>query len=173
VDDKAIAICVDHLWRFGLRRFSAGRQGFSRDDWNRKSELRALAVYRRASIGGDGLDSRFLDGTQLRCRGQWSNTAEDQHVVDRGRSRKGMRSEDIPDVGQRRVDDVSGGHEIGTPGYSGVSSRQVRPEYLTVFAASTFAQNVRRIRKPWTRLVFAGAPFRATSGALGIFLILQ
>ncbi len=32
MDDEAISICVDRLWRFGLPGFSGGRQGFSRHD---------------------------------------------------------------------------------------------------------------------------------------------
>jgi hypothetical protein len=40
---------------------------------------------------------------------------------------KGMRSESIPDFSQRRMDDVSGGQEVGTR-LSGVSSAQVRWE---------------------------------------------
>jgi hypothetical protein len=37
---------------------------------NRGYELRSLAVYARASIRGNRLDLRFLDGTQLRCCGK-------------------------------------------------------------------------------------------------------
>jgi hypothetical protein len=63
VHDKAISVCVDHLWRSGLPGLSAGCQGFYRHGRHREHELRSLAVYERASIGGDRLDSRFLDGT--------------------------------------------------------------------------------------------------------------
>jgi hypothetical protein len=112
VDDKAIFICVDRLWRFGLCGVSAGRQGFSRDARSREHELRSLAVYGRASVGGHCLDSRFLDGTQLRCRGEWPDTAENQCVFDRCGSRKGVRSQSITNLGQRRMDDVSWGQEV-------------------------------------------------------------
>jgi hypothetical protein len=115
VHDEAIFVSGSRLCRSGVPGLSAGGQSFCRYDRHRGYELRSLAIYERASLGGDRLDLRFLDRTQLRCRGQWPNSAEDQHVVDHDGSRKGMRSENIPDVGQRRVDDVSGGHEIGMP----------------------------------------------------------
>jgi hypothetical protein len=84
VCDKPISICVDHVWRADLRGLSAGCPGFGRHDRNRKHELRSLADNKHASIGGDRVDSRFLDGTKLRCRGEWPNSTVYQYVVDSG-----------------------------------------------------------------------------------------
>src|ERR1700687_143714 len=66
-DDKTSLICGASLCRSDLPGLGAECQGFSRHDGNRAHELRSLAVYARASIRGNRLDLRFLDGTQLRC----------------------------------------------------------------------------------------------------------
>ncbi len=60
-------ICRACLRRSSLPCLSAGRQGFRRNDGNRRDELHSLAVYARASIRGNRLDLWFLDGTKLRC----------------------------------------------------------------------------------------------------------
>ncbi len=65
--DKTSFVCGAGLCRSGLPGLSAGCQGFRRYDRNRAHELRSLAVYARASLRGNRLDLRFLDGTQLRC----------------------------------------------------------------------------------------------------------
>jgi len=70
-------------------------------------ELRSLAVYARASIRRSRLDLRFLDGTQLRCCSKRSNTGENRRGGDSGRSPKDMRSANVADIGQRRMDHLS------------------------------------------------------------------
>jgi len=74
-----------------------------------------LAGYKRASFGGNRLDFRFLDWTQLRCCGEWSITGENQYVGDSGRSRKNMRSANIANVSQRRMDRISWVEEVAIP----------------------------------------------------------
>src|SRR5689334_12185067 len=73
VHDKPISVCVDHLRRADLLCLSAGCPGFGQHDRNRKHELRSLADNKHAPLGRYRLDSRFLDGTKLRCRGEWPN----------------------------------------------------------------------------------------------------
>jgi hypothetical protein len=107
VHDETIFICGDRLCRSGVPGLSAGCQGFCRYDRHREHELHSLAVYERASFGGYRLDLRFLDWTQLRCCGEWSITGENQYVGDSGRSRKNMRSANIANISQRRMDHVS------------------------------------------------------------------
>jgi len=100
-DDKTSFICGAGLCRSGLPGLSAGCQGFRPHDGNREHELRSLAVHARASIRGNRLDLRFLDGTQLRCCSKWSNTSENRRGGDSGRSRKNMRSANVADISQR------------------------------------------------------------------------
>jgi hypothetical protein len=107
VHDETIFVSGNRLCRSGVLGLGAGRQGFCRYDRHRGHELRSLAVYERASFGGNRLDLRFLDRTQLRCCGEWSITGKNQYVGDSGRSRKNMRSANIANLGQRRVDHVS------------------------------------------------------------------
>ncbi len=107
VHDETIFICGDRLCRSGVPGLSAGCQDFCRYDRHRGHELRSLAVYERASFGGNRLDLRFLDRTQLRCCGEWSITGKNQYVGDSGRSRKNMRSANIANISQRRMDHVS------------------------------------------------------------------
>ena len=71
-----------NLRRSGLPVLSAGCQGFRRHDGNRRHELRSLAVHASASIGGNGLDFWFLDGTQLRCLSERTNRDESRHGSD-------------------------------------------------------------------------------------------
>ena len=104
---ETIFICGDRLCRSGVPGLSAGCQGFCRYDRHREHELRSLAVYERASFGGNRLDLRFLDWTQLRRCGEWSITGENQYVGDSGRGRKNMRSANIANISQRRMDHVS------------------------------------------------------------------
>ena len=105
--DKTSFICGAGRCRAGLPGLSAGCQGFRPHDGNRGHELRSLAVYARASIRGSRLDLRFLDGTQLRCCSKRSNTGENRRGGDSGRSRKDMRSANVADIGQRRMDHLS------------------------------------------------------------------
>jgi hypothetical protein len=98
VHDETIFVSGNRLCRSGVPGLSAGGQGFCQYDRHRGHELRSLAVYERASLGGDRLDLRFLDRTQLRCCGEWSITGENQYVGDSGRSRKNMRSANIANV---------------------------------------------------------------------------
>jgi hypothetical protein len=107
VHDEAIFVSGNRLCRSGVPGLSAGGQSFCRYDRHRGHELRSLAIYERASLGGDRLDLRFLDRTQLRCCGEWSITGENQYVGYSGRSRKNMRSANIANISQRRVDHVS------------------------------------------------------------------
>src|SRR3954467_4093786 len=55
-------------------------------------ELRALAVYSSASIGGNNLDLWILDRTQLRCRRKRADRSESRHGSGPGRSQENMRS---------------------------------------------------------------------------------
>ena len=96
-----------NLRRSGLPVLSAGCQGFRRHDGNRRHELRSLAVHASASIGGNGLDLWFLDGTQLRCLSERTNRDESRHGSDSGRSQENMRSAPVAGIGQRRVDRLS------------------------------------------------------------------
>jgi hypothetical protein len=107
VHDETIFVSGNRLCRSGVHGLSAGRQGFCRYDRHRGHELRSLAVYERASFGGNRLDLRFLDRTQLRCCGEWSITGKNQYVGDSGRSRKNMRAANITNLSQRRVEHVS------------------------------------------------------------------
>jgi hypothetical protein len=107
VHDETIFVSGSRLCRSGVPGLSAGCQGFCRYDRHRGHELRSLAVYQRASFGGNRLDLRFLDRTQLRCCGEWSIAGENQYVGDSDRSRKNMRSANIANISQRRVDRVS------------------------------------------------------------------
>jgi len=95
------------LRRSGLPVLSAGCQGFHRHDGNRRHELRSLAVRASASIGGNGLDLWFLDGTQLRCLSERTNRDESRHSGDSGRSQENMRSAPVAGIGHRRVDHLS------------------------------------------------------------------
>ena len=95
------------LRRSGLPVLSAGCQGFRRHDGNRGHELRALAVYPSASIGGNNLDLWILDGTQLRCRSKRADRIESRHGSGTGRSQENMRSAPVASIGQRRVDRLS------------------------------------------------------------------
>jgi hypothetical protein len=115
VHDETIFICGDRLCRSAVPGLSAGCQGFCRYDRHRGHELRSLAVYERASFGGNRLDLRFLDWTQLRCCGEWSITGENQYVGDSGRSRKNMRSANIANVSQRRMERISWVEEVAIP----------------------------------------------------------
>jgi hypothetical protein len=142
--DKAISVCVDRLWRSHLPGLSAGYQDFGRHDWNREHELRSLAVHEGASIGRNRLDSRFLDGTKLRCCGQWPNTAENQYVVDSTGSRRNVCSASGPDFSQRGLDHVSWSYKIETMSgrliWSGVLGRSRRcfwPQRLLVSRPAT------------------------------------
>ena len=105
--DKASSICGAGLCRSGLPGLGAGFQSFRRHDRNRQHELRSLAIDARASTGGNHLDLRFLDGTELRRRSKRSNAGENQRGGDRGRSRKDMRSANVADLGQRCMDRLS------------------------------------------------------------------
>ena len=115
VHDETIFICGDRVCRSSVPGLSAGCQGFGRYDRHRGNELRSLAVYERASVGGDRLDLRLLDRTQLRCYGERSITGENQYVGDSSRSRKSMRSAHIANISQRRMDDVSWVYEVAMP----------------------------------------------------------
>ena len=95
------------LYSSGLPVLSAGCQGFRRHDGNRGHELRALAVYSSASLGGNNLDLWILDGTQLRCRGKRADRVESRHGRGTGRSQENMRSAPVASIGQRRVDRLS------------------------------------------------------------------
>src|SRR6266478_5560497 len=70
-------------------------------------ELRSLAVYSSASIGGNNLDLWILDGTQLRCRSERTDRDESRHGSGNGRSQENMRSAPVAGIGQRRVDRLS------------------------------------------------------------------
>jgi hypothetical protein len=96
-----------NLRRSGLPVLSAGCQGFRRHDGNRRHELRSLAVHASASIGGNGLDLWFLDGTQLRCLSERTKRDESRHGSDSGRSQENMRSAPVAGIGQRCVDRLS------------------------------------------------------------------
>ena len=96
-----------HLCRSGQPVLGAGRQGFRQPDGNRGHELRALAVYSSASIGGNNLDLWILDGTQLRCRSKRADSVESRHGSGTGRSQENMRSAPVASIGQRRVDRLS------------------------------------------------------------------
>jgi hypothetical protein len=63
VHDKTIFICGYRLCRSGVPGLSAGCRSFCRYDRHRGHELRSLAVYERASSGGNRLDLWFLDRT--------------------------------------------------------------------------------------------------------------
>ena len=95
------------LCRSGLPVLRAGCQGFRRHDGNRGHELRALAVYSSASIGGNNLDLWILDGTQLRCRSKRADRIESRYDSGTGRSQEDMRSASVASIGQRRVDRLS------------------------------------------------------------------
>ena len=107
VHDETIFVCGDRLCRSGVPGLSAGCQGFCRYDRHRGYGLRSLAIYERAYFGGNRLDLRFLDRTQLRSSGEWSITGDNQYVGDSGRSRKNMRSANIANISQRRMDHLS------------------------------------------------------------------
>ncbi len=96
-----------NLRRSRLLVLSAGYQGFRRHDGNRRHELRSPAVHASASIGGNGLDLWFLDGTQLRCLSERTNRDESRHGSDTGRSQENMCSAPVAGIGQRRVDRLS------------------------------------------------------------------
>jgi hypothetical protein len=74
-----------------------------------------LAGYKRASFGGNRLDFRFLDWTQLRCCGEWLTTGQNSYVGDSSRSRKNMRSANIANISQHRMDHVSWVYEVTMP----------------------------------------------------------
>ena len=95
------------LRRSGLPGLSTGCQGFRRHDGNRGDELRSLAVYSSASIGGNNLDLWILDRTQLRCCSERTDRDESRHGSGNARSQENMRSTPVAGIGQRRVDRLS------------------------------------------------------------------
>jgi len=69
-------------------------------------ELRALAVYPSASIGGNNLDLWILDGPQLRCRSKRADRVESRHGSGMVKSREHALSA-RREYWQRRVDRLS------------------------------------------------------------------
>ena len=96
-------------------------------------------------LEGDHLDLRFLDGTQLRCCGERSNTGENRRGGDSERSRKDMCSSNVADISQRRMDHLSWIQEVTMPR---------RPLQPTMMAASsrrpvTVSSPTLSIVRPW------------------------
>jgi len=92
------------LRRFGRPVLGAGYRGLRRHDGNRKHELRPLAVYSCTSTGGNNLDLWVLDGTQLRCRSERTDSDESRNGSGGARSQENMRSAPVAGIGQRRMD---------------------------------------------------------------------
>jgi hypothetical protein len=112
VHDKTSPICGADLCLSVLAGLSAGYQGLRRHGWNRRLELRSLAVHTSASTGGNRLDLWFLDGPQLRCRGERSNPGESRHDIGRGRGGKNMCPANFEYISQRRMGHLSRVQEI-------------------------------------------------------------
>jgi hypothetical protein len=94
---SAVPVCLVSAQDAKVSVDMIGIGGMSCSHWRSTKE---------ASFGGNRLDLRFLDRTQLRC-GEWPITGENQYVGDSGRSRKNMRSANIANISQRRMDHVS------------------------------------------------------------------
>jgi len=92
------------LRRFGPPVLSPGYQGFCRHDGDWRLELRSLAIHSSPSIGGNNLDLWFLDGAQLRCLRERTNSDESRHGSGGARSHEDMRSAPVAGISQRGVD---------------------------------------------------------------------